>query len=88
MRRLPCAEHEAEVRCCGTLKLMYYVNYAAYNNDFGQFLGGFEINNHDEICNKPKKIERCTVHRGTMLSSNIVTKSLIKGEKICRGKFC
>ena len=28
-RRLPRAEHEAEVGCCGTLKMMYYVNYAA-----------------------------------------------------------
>ena len=51
----PCAEHEAEVGCCSNLKLMYYVNYAAYNNNIGQFLGVFEVNNNDGINDKPEK---------------------------------
>ena len=34
---------------------MYYVNYAAWNNDLGQFLVVFEVNNHDGINDKPRE---------------------------------
>ena len=41
-----------------------------------------------ELMINPKKIfERCTVHRGTMQSSNFVTKSLIKYAKIYKGEI-
>ena len=68
MQRLPCAELGSELGCCGNLKLIYYVSYAAQNNDLGQFLGVFEVNYYDGTNYKPEKknFERCTVHRGTM----------------------
>ena len=34
---------------------MYYVNYAAYNKDLGQFSGVFEVNNYDGTNDKPEK---------------------------------
>ena len=55
-RRLPGAELGSEVGCCGNLKLMYYVKYAAQNNDLGQFQGVFEVNNYDGANDKLKKV--------------------------------
>ena len=55
MRRLPCAEHEAKAVCCDNLKLMFYVNYSAWNNDLWQFLGVIEVSNHDGINDKSEK---------------------------------
>ena len=53
-RRLPCAELGSEVGCCGYLELMYYVNYAAQNNDLGQFLGVSNVNNYDATDDNPE----------------------------------
>ena len=55
-RREGCRRTSRDAGCCGNLKLMFYVNYAAWDNVFGQFLGVFEANNYDRTNDKPKKI--------------------------------
>ena len=54
-RRLHCAELGSEVGCYGNVKLMYYVNYAAQNNDLGLYLEVLEVNNYDGANYKPEK---------------------------------